>query len=283
MEEIRKPAVASMFYPDDTINLKRMINQFISNVPADSTDFFKKNAFDNIFSIIVPHAGYIYSGQVAAYSYSLLKQKEYDTIVLIGPSHFTYFEGFALPYYKCFETPLGKINLDQDLLNQLVKKSNSFFDYINTAHIKEHSLEVQLPFLQSILTNDFQIVPILMGEQSYKNALEAAETLYEVFKNYDKHFLFVISTDLSHYHSDEEARSMDNELITTLSRMDAKKLLEESKEGKLEACGIGPIAVVLELARLFNRTKIKVLVYKNSGETSNDYERVVGYLSAAVW
>lgn len=236
MEENRKPAVASMFYPDDTINLKRMINQFLSNVPADSTDFFKKNAFDNIFSIIVPHAGYIYSGQVAAYSYSLLKQKEYDTVVLIGPSHFAYFEGFALPFYKSFETPLGRIDLEQDILNLLVKKSNSFFDFINTAHVKEHSLEVQLPFLQTILTNDFKIVPILMGEQSYKNAKEAAETLFEVFKNYDKHFLFVISTDLSHYHTDEEARVMDNELIKTLSGMDAKKLLDESKAGKIEAC-----------------------------------------------
>jgi len=283
MEEIRKPAVASMFYPDDTINLKRMINQFFSNVPAESTEFFKKNAFDNIFSIIAPHAGYVYSGQVAAYSYSLLKQKEYETVVLIGPSHFAYFEGFALPFYKSFETPLGKVDLEQDILNFLVKKSNSFFDFINTAHIKEHSLEVQLPFLQTILTNDFKIVPILMGEQSYKNAREAAEILYDAFKNYDKHFLFVISSDLSHYHSDREARVMDNELIKTLAVMDAKKLLEESKAGKIEACGIGPIAVVLELARLFNRNRIKVLVYKNSGETSNDFERVVGYLSAAVW
>jgi hypothetical protein len=122
-----------------------------------------------------------------------------------------------------------------------------------------------------------------MGEQSYKNAMEAAQTLFEVFKNYDKHFLFVISTDLSHYHTDEQARAMDNELIRIMSGMDAKKLLEESKKGNVEACGIGPIAVVLELARLFNRNRIKVLVYKNSGETSNDLERVVGYLSAAIW
>lgn len=283
MEETRKPAVASMFYPDDTINLKRMINQFLSNVPPDVPEYFKKNALDNIFSIICPHAGYIYSGQVAAYSYSLLRQKEYDTIVLIGPSHFNYFEGFALPFYKDFETPLGKIELEQDLMNSLVKKSNGFFDYINTAHIKEHSLEVQLPFLQSVISNDFRIVPILMGDQSYKNVIEAAQTLYDVFKNYDRHYLFVISTDLSHYHSDDEARVMDNELIKILSQMNAKKILDEFKSGKVEACGIGPVSVLLETARLFNRNSIKVLTYKNSGETSNDYTRVVGYLAAAVW
>ncbi len=283
MEEIRKPAVASMFYPDDTINLKRMINNYLSNVPSAIPEFFKKNAIDNLLGVIAPHAGYIYSGQVAAYSYSLLKQKEYDTIILIGPSHFTSFEGFALPFYKAFETPLGKISLEQELLNSLVKKSGGLFDFINTAHIKEHSLEVQLPFLQSVLSNDFKIVPVLMGEQSYKNALDAAETLFEVLKNYDRHYLFVISTDLSHYHSDEEARDMDNELIRVVSLMDAKKLLEESSAGKIEACGTGPLAVMLELARLFNKNGIKILVYKNSGETSRDYSRVVGYLSAAIW
>jgi hypothetical protein len=122
-----------------------------------------------------------------------------------------------------------------------------------------------------------------MGDQSYKNVEEAAQILFEVFKNYDKHYLFVISTDLSHYHSDEEARIMDNELIKILTKMNSKKLLDEFKAGKLEACGLGPVAVILELAHFFKRNNIKVLVYKNSGETSNDYSRVVGYLSAVLW
>ncbi len=169
MDEVRKPAVASLFYPDDTINLKRMINNYISNVPNETVDYFKKNAVDNYFGIIVPHAGYVYSGQIAAYAYSLIKQKSIDTVILIGPSHFTFFEGFALSYYKSFKTPLGEIPVDIELIKSLADIGKGTFDYVNTAHVKEHSLEVQLPFLQTVLNGDFKIVPILMGEQTVRN------------------------------------------------------------------------------------------------------------------
>ena len=283
MNEVRKPAVASMFYPDDTINLKRMINSFISNVPSETTDYFKKNSIDNFFGIIVPHAGYVYSGQVAAYAYSLLKQKSIDTIILIGPSHFTFFEGFALSYYKAFKTPLGDIEVDVDLINRISTEGKGSFDFINTAHVKEHSLEVQLPFLQTVFNGDFKIVPILMGEQTYKNIEEGAEILYKIFKDYEKHYLFVISSDLSHYHSDNQAKILDRRFIEILENMKSKQLIEEANSGGIEACGSGPICVFLELAEKLNKNNIKTLVYKNSGDISGDYSKVVGYLSAAVW
>jgi AmmeMemoRadiSam system protein B len=283
MNDIRKAAVASMFYPDDTVNLKRMINSYLSSVPENSLDFFKKNSIDQFFGIIVPHAGYIYSGSTAAHAYSLLKQKSFDTIVLIGPSHFSYFQGFALSYFKAFESPFGKVEVDLDLVQRLAEKGAGVFDFVNTAHIKEHSLEVQLPFLQTVLEEKFQIVPILMGEQSWKGVKDGVEVLSSVLKEIEKRCLFVISSDLSHYHEDKTAREMDEAFIKKLEKMDSAGLMEEVASGKIEACGAGPIATFLETAKKLNRNKIKKLVYKNSGDTSGDYSRVVGYLSAVVW
>jgi len=283
MEGIRKPAVAGLFYPEDSINLKRMINNFLSNVPPSTLRYFKKNAIDNFFGVISPHAGYIYSGPAAAYAYSLLKQKSYDTIFLIGPSHFANFEGFALPFYESFDMPLGKIDVDQEVQKELVEKSGGFFDFINSAHIREHSLEVQLPFLQVVLDGKFKIVPMLMGEQNYKNVEAGAEILYNFLKHYEKHYLIVISSDLSHYHSGEEAKRMDEELIQIVSKMEAQQLMEEARKGRIEACGAGPISIILKLGNMLNRNHIKPLVYMNSGDTSGDYSQVVGYLSAAIW
>ena len=121
MDDIRKPAVASMFYPDDAVNLKRIINTFLSNVPQENGDYFKKNGIDQLFGVVVPHAGYIYSGQVAAYAYSLLRATSYETVILIGPSHYNYFEGFAIPYYQSFETPLGEIEVDTEFCSALAE------------------------------------------------------------------------------------------------------------------------------------------------------------------
>jgi MEMO1 family protein len=283
MDEVRKPAVASMFYPDDTINLKRMINNFLSNVPSETGDFFKKNSVDNYFGLIAPHAGYVYSGQVAAYAYSLFRQKAFDTVIMIGPSHFTYFEGFALSYYGAFETPFGEIEIDQDFTHKLAEKGKGDFDFLNAAHLKEHSLEVQLPFLQVVLNQGFKIVPILMGEQTYKNAQAGAEVLANLLKDSEKHYLIVISSDLSHYHSNEEALGLDKKFTAIVEQMNPKKLMEEVRARSVEACGAGPISIFLELARKLNHNHIKNLVYQNSGDVSGDYSKVVGYFSSVVW
>jgi AmmeMemoRadiSam system protein B len=283
MSDMRKPAVASLFYPDDAINLKRIINNYLNDVPDEVNEYFRINGIDNIFGIVVPHAGYFYSGAVASYCYSLLRQKTFDTVILIGPSHFTNFEGFSLPIYKSFQTPLGEIQVDTQFINLLASKGAGVFDFVNSAHLKEHSLEVQLPFLQTVLEEGFKIVPILMGEQTLKNAEDAAEILFKILDEYDKHFIIVISTDLSHYHEDSEARKMDQEFMTLFQNMNTKRLMQEIKSSAIEACGAGPVAVLLETGRKMLRNNIKTLNYKTSGEVSGDLSRVVGYLSAVIW
>lgn len=283
MDDIRKPAVAGMFYPDDKINLKRTINNFLANVPAENGNFFKKSNVDSIFGIISPHAGYVYSGQVAAYGYSLLKNRTLDTVILIGPSHYNAFDGFALPGYQSFRTPLGDIDVDTELAARLAQEGGGAFDYVNTAHIKEHSLEVQLPFLQTVLEESFKVLPVLMGTQTMTNVDKGAAALEKILKNYDKHYAIVISSDLSHYHTDKDARDMDGKLVKIVEEMKADELMRYSDAGLVEACGAGPICVLLKLAAKMGRKHIKTLVYKNSGDVSGDKDRVVGYMSAAVW
>ncbi len=283
MNETRKPSVAGIFYPEDSINLKRMINGFLSNVPEYIPDYFKKNGIRDFFSIIVPHAGYVYSGSVAAYGYSLLKGRKYDTVILIGPSHYTYFEGFALAYYKSFLTPLGELSLDLEFSTLLEKESGGVFEFFKNAHLKEHSLEVQLPFLQEVLEDGFMIVPMLMGEQNLKYCEEGAEVLAKVLANYDKNYIIIVSTDLSHYHNSMLAEKMDVKFINTVKELNPRKLLSLSESGEIEACGIGPVVTTLTTAIKMNKRNIKELIYKHSGEVSGDNERVVGYTSIAVW
>ncbi|OHD57097.1 MAG: AmmeMemoRadiSam system protein B [Spirochaetes bacterium GWF1_51_8] len=283
MSEIRKPAVASMFYPDEKINLKKMINTFLSNVPDDVTEYFIKKRIDNLFGIISPHAGYVYSGSVAAHAYALLKQKAVDTIILIGPSHYNQFSGYALTHFSAFETPLGEIPVDEKLTAIINERGRNVFEYVDTAHIREHSIEVQLPFLQTTLINNFKIVPILMGEQTISNVTLGADILKDVLSTYDKSYLIVISSDLSHYYSDEAAHKLDDRFLEIVEGMDAQKLMQALSVGETEACGGGPVAVLLELAKKMSRGSIRNLVYNNSGDTSGDYSRVVGYLASAVW
>ena len=282
-DNVRKPAVANLFYPGDKMNLKKLINSFFMNVPPEETDFFKKNNIENPLGFIVPHAGYFYSGQVAAYAYSTVKQKAIDTVILIGPSHRHIFEGFALTHFGTFSTPLGEISVDKSFNESLIQKAPKSFHYLDTAHIEEHSLEVQLPFLQSVMINNFQIVPILMGNQTMDTAAAGAQALSEMLSKYEKSFLFVISTDLSHYLPDELAREIDEKYIELVEKGDARRLMKSVDAGDTKACGAGPTATFLETAKLLNRTDRRIQIYKNSGDASGEKDRVVGYMSAVFW
>jgi len=283
MANLRKAAVASLFYPDEKINLKRMIKTFLSNVPPENAESFIKSNVDRFLGVIVPHAGYAYSGQVAAFGYSLFKEKSPDTVILIGPSHYTYFEGLALSDADFFETPLGNVEIDKEFSESLVKNSEGLFDYIDSAHEKEHSIEVQLPFLQSTLINNFKIVPVLMAEQSLESIRKAAGILNQIIQDHNKNVLFVISSDLSHYHEDGIARDMDAKIIDLIKNMDIEKLMAGIDSGEIEACGAAPIALLLEIAKLSGHQNVKDLIYQNSGDVSGDTKKVVGYFSGVVW
>jgi AmmeMemoRadiSam system protein B/AmmeMemoRadiSam system protein A len=271
----RRPAVAGQFYPSDKAQLEEMVRGFIDNVSGVEMPFGK------VLGVVVPHAGLIYSGQVAAYSYSVLKDKPIETVVMIGPSHYVPFRGASVYAKGEFETPLGDVPIDEDLAHAILDQDPELFTFNPRHHSREHSLEVQLPFLQVVLP-DVSIVPIIMGDQDSVTVRKVAGALTEVLKHTDKRVLLLASSDWSHYHPRSQARRLDEEGINTVVMMNPAKLLYKLQYKKTEACGGGPVAAVLITAMNRGADWAKVLKYGDSGDVSGDTSAVVGYAAIAI-
>ncbi|HEY0722038.1 MAG TPA: AmmeMemoRadiSam system protein B [Gammaproteobacteria bacterium] len=256
MQQIRQPAVAGLFYPADTQELTAMIDSFLAATPIGREPPPK--------AIIVPHAGYIYSGPVAAAAYRRLEplRGRISRVVLLGPSHRVGFIGLAVSSADQFHTPLGDIALDRAMCEQLATLPQ--VHRLDQAHAMEHSLEVQLPFLQRVL-DAFQLVPLVVGEAT---AEEVAEVLDIAWGGEET--LIVISSDLSHYHSYAEAQRMDR---STCHAIEALKSESIDHEG---ACGRNPVIGLLQVARRKGLTA-HTLDLRNSGDTAGSKESVVGY------
>jgi len=252
MKPIRPPAVAGTFYPQKDFALKKAIGKFLSFVtPKIST--LKKPKI-----IIVPHAGYLYSGQTAAFAYALIKHFRYKQIIIIGPAHFYPIKSPVTADFDAWETPIGKINVDKNL-NWVLR-----LPILNDAFLKEHSLEVQLPFLKMIYPR-FTFFPILTNSFNH----EFARKLSIVAK---ENTLFIISTDLSHYYPELTAREKDKKTIDLIIN---KKI---EKTSFIDACGQAAVVTAMNLASFFNLTG-KLLSYDTSATASADETSVVGYAS----
>jgi MEMO1 family protein len=272
-ETYRAPAVAGMFYEKDPEILSKIVDKYISN--AESQEITGR-----IYGIIAPHAGYIYSGQTAAFGYKNLIGKQYDTVVVISPSHREYFEGVSVFNGAGYSTPLGNIEIDQDLKTKFIV-SNSYMMEGNMGHRNEHALEVQLPFLQRIL-KDFKILPLVMGDQNREICNALGNTLAEILAD-KKNSLIVASSDLSHFHETKKAKVLDDVIINNINNYEVEDLLKNLGCGKTEACGGGPIAAMMSASKKLGAKNAKVLKYSDSGDVSGDKNEVVGYLSAIVW
>jgi AmmeMemoRadiSam system protein B len=269
--KIRHQQVAGYFYPAEKDKLQKDISLMLQLAKTEKS-------FDKIFGIISPHAGYIYSGRTAAYAYNLLKNKNYKTVIIISPSHSEFFPGISIFDGDAYETPLGIVEIDQEVTDKLVEKSKTIFRGIQ-GHRKEHALEVQIPFLQSVLTN-FKIVPIVMGDQSKRFVDELAQKISEVA---DNSTLVIASSDMSHFYSSNEADRLDSVVEKRISEFDFENLLKDLDRHDCEACGGGPISVMLKAASLKNINKSFVLNRSDSGDVTGDKSEVVGYLSAVVY
>jgi AmmeMemoRadiSam system protein B len=254
----RFPAVSGMFYPGNKNELLKMINDFLKGL--------KEKNIKNINGLIVPHAGYIYSGKTAAYAYNLIKNKKIEKIIILCPNHTTYLNGCCLDDFDSWLTSLGEIKVDFKLRKDLLSKGLFFSN--NLPHLSEHAIEVQLPFLQQVLKNDFEILPIIVGEISNEEAKKIANIINEL-----KAFI-IISTDLSHYNNLIKAEKIDKNTIKIIENLDIKKFNE------LDACGKYPLLIALNLMML-NKWKPKLLYYDTSATASKDKEKVVGYASFA--
>jgi hypothetical protein len=274
MGYIREAAVSGMFYPGNPGVLRSDIAKYLQDAVFDAVE-------GDIAGMISPHAGYVYSGPVAAYGYKSLLGRAYDTVVVIAPSHRVHFEGAAIQDEGGYRTPLGIIEIDKDLSEEILKESSAV--NINMkAHTGEHSLEVQLPFLQAVL-NSFKLVPLIMGTQDLPVCEELSRCLYEVLKKSNKRFLIVGSSDLSHYYPYDRAVDIDNIIVKHLEKFNIQGLAEDSDRDRCEACGFGTIITTMKVAEKWGATGSRVLKYATSGDVSGDKSGVVGYVSAVFY
>ena len=274
---IRKPAVAGMFYPSNPAELAKTIAGLFAEVE-------KVPISGRPTAIIAPHAGYPYSGKTAAKAYKLLEGEEYDTVVIVSPSHTVFFKGSSVFSGDAYQTPLGNVEIDKELATRIASINPNSVYFSNMGHASggargEHALEVQLPFLQIVLGR-FKLVAIVMGDQESDSIRALGETLAGILK--DTNTLLVASTDLSHFHSEKAANRLDSAVRKAIEEYDPAELLETLESGKGEACGGGPVCAVMTAAKRMGAKEVKFLEYTTSGATTGDYEEVVGYLSAVI-
>jgi len=267
---LRKPAVAGSWYPGSAAALAAAVDGYLSVARHELTG--------EVTALIAPHAGLMYSGPVAAHAYDLLRGRTFDVAVLVGPSHFVAFEGVSVYAGGGFETPFGVASVDVACVRALLASDGVVREY-PSAHVREHSLEMQLPFLQR-LAPEIPIVPLVMGHQTAATARALAESLVVALTG--RRALLVASTDLSHYHDAATAASLDRVVIDCVSRFDADGLQAALDARPDHACGGGPTVAVMRAARLLGARDAVVLNYGDSGDVSGDKSAVVGYLAAAL-
>jgi MEMO1 family protein len=271
-DSIREPAVSGMFYPSSPKELKQYIAGQLKGVSLPEIK-------GDVLGIIVPHAGYVYSAPVAAWGYKLAEGKAYDTVVLIGVSHRATFDGASVGNFDALRTPLGDVPVDREIAGKLLK-NEKLFHFYELADRPEHSLEVQLPFLQCVL-KDFRVVPVLIGDFSLETARALAEELVKATEG--RKVLFVASTDLSHYHTYEEAVLKDKATVQSIQKMNAEDFCKSVARGESELCGHSAVLTMMLIAGKLNAGEIKLLKYANSGDVpEREKGRVVGYAAMAV-
>ena len=263
-----KNSFAGSFYASNPVILKKQLEGYLAN--ATKTINFPK-------ALIVPHAGYIYSAQIAAHGYKQLENENIKTAIILGPAHKAFHQGLAIPIETTLETPLGNLDIDLTKTKKLLTSKNFVLD--SYPHYQEHSIEVQLPFIKTLFP-ECKIVPISIGMLDKDLIEKGAKTLATII---DKNTIIIASNDLSHYHSLKTAKRLDENTIDNILKLSSANLLTEYQKKEVECCGIYPIALLLETLHIFKITHATVLSYDTSASTSFDDEHVVGYTSIAFY
>jgi AmmeMemoRadiSam system protein B/AmmeMemoRadiSam system protein A len=272
--EIKEADLAGSWYPASGAQLEKELKSYLDAATPPKTD-------GDILALVVPHAGYAYSGPVAAYGYKAVRDKGIKTVIILGFSHRKYFDGVSVYGGNAWKTPLGEIAVDTAMANKIIS-SNPRFKFQSELFDGENSIEMQIPFIQTALNGDVKIVPIAFGDQDFSDAQALATALAGLVKG-RRDCLIVASTDLSHYYPYQEASSIDGYTIGALGRSKAKEFYDEARMGTCELCGLMPVTTSLLVAQTLGYDKIKTLKYANSGDITGDKSKVVGYVSAAIY
>jgi len=269
-ETVRHSVIAGTWYPGAPAELRRTIDGFLAKVPPVELP-------GELAALIAPHAGYVYSGPVAAYAYSLVRGRQVDLVAVVSPVHRMWVGALGSASADFYETPLGRIPVARDAVDALDKEVG----LQQVGQDNEHSLEIQLPFLQHILSGPFRLLPVMMGSQEWGDCDRLGKGLAKVLKG--QNALLVASTDLSHFHPQPRAQRLDQVTLDKVSAFDAEGLSRALAEGKTEACGGGPVVAVMLAAKALGATGVQLLKYATSGDVTGDYSGVVGYMAAAIY
>jgi len=276
--KIRRPCQAGAFYPASKDELVKSIEGcFLTSLGPGRKPSVNIDGKREVKGIVSPHAGYIYSGPIAAHSYTALAEDgKPDLAVLIGPNHTGVGSGVSLMSEGVWETPLGRLEIDKAAAER-ISASSDIIDIDELAHTYEHSIEVQIPFLQYLYGLEIKIVPICMMLQDLETSIEVGAAIYKGLNNID--YVIIASTDLTHYEPQVEAKEKDKEVIKQIIDLDEDGLHSVLARSNVSMCGYGPVTAFIKAMKLSNIHNVKLLKYGTSGDVTGDTSSVVGYVA----
>ena len=259
----REPVVAGQFYPGTKEDLERTLSTLIN----------KKGKREKVIGAMSPHAGYIYSGAVAGSVFSTFTPRK--LFIIIGPNHTGKGVPFSVFAEGTWQTPLGAVEIDREFSKYLIDNSK-LFKADQIAHEHEHSIEVQIPFLQYTMS-DFNILPICVASLNINELKKAGEEIAKAVKDLERDATIIASSDMTHYESHDSAKEKDMQAISAILHMDEDELLEKVTSMNISMCGIAPVIMTLSASKTIGAKEAKLVDYKTSGDSSGDYSSVVGY------
>jgi AmmeMemoRadiSam system protein B len=273
--DLRPSPIAGTWYEGKPDTLKRNIDEYLDNaeLPKLSGD---------VIAVVAPHAGHRYSGAVAGYAFAALRNRAPDLVAVISPMHHPYSQRLITSSHDAYSTPLGTITIDISAIEELdaVLHADLGFGLSAVPRDPEHSLEIELPFLQRALTSDFKLLPIMVRAQDPRVSEGLGKALASVLR--DKNYALVASTDLSHFYDQETANKLDREMLRQIESFSPEGVFEAERTGKGFACGHAAVAAVLRASKELGADMVKVLHYATSGDVTGDYSGVVGYGAVAI-
>lgn len=273
--DIRPSPIAGRWYSSDPHRLAEEIDAYIDQAETGSVS-------GDIIAIMVPHAGHRYSGPVAGYAFSAIQDMQPDLVAVVSPMHYAYTPRLITSAHQAYATPLGVIPIDVETLDALDERLEQELDQglARVSQDSEHSLEIELPFLQRALEGDFKLLPVMMRDQSAHTARTLGKALAGALE--ERNALLVASSDLSHFYPQPVAERLDHEFLNYVEKFDPQGVLEVEERGQGFACGRGAVATVLWAAKQLGANRVQVLNWATSGDVTGDFSQVVGYASAIV-
>jgi len=275
MLDVRPSPIAGTWYEGDATVLARLVDQYLDGAQPPELD-------GEVIAVIAPHAGHIYSGAVAGYAFAAIRGRSPDVVAVIGPMHHPYVQPLITTAHDAYSTPLGNVSIDKETLHELDEALKSELDVALSpvSNDPEHSLEIELPFLQRALKSNWKLLPVMIRAQEAHVSESLGKALATVLAN--KNFVLVASTDLSHFYNQKTALTYDRAMLDQIESFSPEGAFDVERAGKGFACGLGAFTAVMWASRELGADKVKILRHATSGDVTGDYSSVVGYGAAVI-